>query len=435
MNGAVLERLGRGDAADSFNWVTRAKIQSLMNEHYHRCKTAVDQHLDAYYGDRQGSVFMRAGITARVTVELFESQACQLIGMLVDSVNPPLRNARSFQMVTEAANGFISYLDMTMNRIGPRIDLEMRNLPKAENYSQDSGDIWAESRGRIVERLDGQRAQFGFAVKPAPALAEPLPSEPHSYFPEARAETPPVCEAEFDAPEPEFEQPLTLEEESILPEPGFDKPLTLEAESILPEPGPDMLEVLDADPLRPEPEFMPILADKAGEPAPLAPHWQDMWTDIAVQLCTGRLRPETQGDLRRAMTDWFAARDIEGAQAEVDECARRFWQKFAATQRITSRLVKSADDAAMDPGETAFGRLAWQSGSLRGGGRASDANATARIAEIRRSDTIEPVEAAPDEFATIAPAHEKPAPGEIRYHVSWSMRQDSRVTAPYFELD
>ena len=361
MKGPVLERLGRGDAVERFNWVTRAKIQSLMNEHYHRCKAAVDQHLEAYYGDRHASIFMRAGVTATVSVELFESQAVKLVGMLAENLKPFARDAKAFQLITEMTNGFLSYIDLVVGRIGPRIDLEMRNLPKSENSLPGAAKLWAESRTRILESLDRHRTQFGLPAKIAPAAEAPTIQE-MEYLP-------PACEIEAEA----------------------------EAEANLPHMG------------------------EANQPLPLAHHWHEMWTEIAVQLCTGKLRPMSQSDLGGAMSKWFADRGIEGTEVEVDECARQFWLKLVATQRVTSSLDQSAIDRAMEEGGSTFNRLAWQSGSLRSAGLITGGNTLSSTAEFRCSAAVMSPERTPGHLTKSEPAEEEPASASMRYHVSWSM--------------
>lgn len=396
MTGAVLERMGRGDADDPFNWVTRAKLQTLMNEQYHRCKAVIEQHLDAYYGERQGSVFARAGVTARASVELFEDQAVKLVGLLADSARPLSRHPRAFQMIAELTQGFLTYVDLVVGRIGPRIDLEMRNLSRSENMPRGACELWAESRERVVESLDRQRAEFGLPEEQAPA-----------------AEGPPLPEMEFELPVYDLETAIESEaevEEALASDTGFESGFDTEAEADTPF----------------------LLEEEAGPPAPEAQHWQEMWTDIAVQLCTGKLRPEAQGDLGGAMAQWFAERGIAGAQAEVDACARRFWRKFVATRRVTSSLDQSAIELAMEECEFVLDSLAWRSGSIcRAGFRNGDS------VVFREDESARPSSALPArEFGYSFPGGPEGAPAfpAMRYQVSWSDRQDSRLTAPGFEM-
>lgn len=49
--------------------------------------------------------------------------------------------------------------------------------------------------------------------------------------------------------------------------------------------------------------------NKGGKP--LAGHWDDMWSTIAVQLYVGDLQPLTQADVERTMLDWFADRNLD----------------------------------------------------------------------------------------------------------------------------
>ena len=370
MKGSVLERAGRNDAAERFNWVTRAKIQSLMNEHYHRSKAAIDQHLDAYYGDRQGSVFMRAGVTAAASVDLFENEAIKLVGLLAETVKPFSKDARAFQMITDMTNGFLSHIDLVVGRIGPRIDLEMRNLPKSETALAGAGKLWTESRVRVLECLDRHRMDFGL-----PAKAEPVAKGPTMQDMTPIPSTPQI-EQEADA-------------------------------QIEPAPPPE-----------------------AVEPQAFAGHWHDMWADIAVQLCTGRLRPMSRNDIGDAMWRWFADQGIEAAAAtEVEECARRFWQKIEACRGITSSLDRSAVQRELDEGKSPYISSARQSGPLRNGGLVTGDGA---MAPGHWSNCYA---AAPcDGFFPSEPAGEEVSSASMSYRVSWSMREPPRLPAPGFNL-
>lgn len=406
MFGAVLEsRNGKEPAEDPFNWVIRAKIQSVMDEQYHRCKVTVEQHLGAYYGERQGSVFARAGVTGRSTVVLFESQANLLIRMLVESIKPLSRHARAFQMIAEMVNGFVTYLDLVVGRIGPRIYLEMRNLPRSESLPQGTGDMWHESRARIGESLDRYRTEFGLPEVAAPEPEAPMMPEA-DYFP-------PVAEPEAELPDTQFGLPEAAESLS-------EEPAPQEAEE-----EPPILE------LEPEMEAEPPLAETASEPSPPLSQWHEMWAEIAVQLCMGKLAPENRSDVSRAMSDWFAARGMDGLDDEVEQCARTFWKKFALPARITTNIGRDDGTGADASG---FDRLAWQSDSPRGAGLAAGANALPRRADLSCSVATLAPDLEPMGEIDTEPFLDEPDTVCVRYRVSWSMRRDSPIPAPYFDI-
>ena len=61
---------------------------------------------------------------------------------------------------------------------------------------------------------------------------------------------------------------------------------------------------------------------------PLAEHWDAMWADIAVKLWLGDLQPKSQADVKRAMFDWFNAKEIAIGDTAVTQRARQLWQKI-----------------------------------------------------------------------------------------------------------
>lgn len=61
---------------------------------------------------------------------------------------------------------------------------------------------------------------------------------------------------------------------------------------------------------------------------PLAEHWDEMWSDIAVKLWIGELKPKTQADVKRAMFAWFNDKEIVIGDTAVTQRARRLWQKI-----------------------------------------------------------------------------------------------------------
>lgn len=369
MDGAILEKRDRSDAPEDFNWVIRARIQSEIDDHYHRAKSVIEQHLGAYYGNRQGNVFARAGVTPRATVDLFESQATGLAGTLAGAIAPLSRSARAFQMIAEVMSGFITYIDLVIGRIGPRIDLEMRDLARSKEAPRGIGDMWAESRERVVESLQKQRSQFAVPAKPEP---DPVPKP--APFPEG--------------------------------------------------------EVFSA---MPEPEEAPPVAAEPCAPPPTKRDWTDMWAEIAVQLCTQKLQPGNQADIRQAMAECLASQGVDCDDAEVDECARRFWQKFVATQRVTSTLSPD-DDREMGLGASMFDSLAWQSGSFRIPGLASYSNIHPPVSELHYSTANTTSEPEPDEPSAFGRLERDPGFLDDRFHLSRALGPGPGLTAPYIDI-
>lgn len=70
--------------------------------------------------------------------------------------------------------------------------------------------------------------------------------------------------------------------------------------------------------------------NKGGKP--LAAHWDDMWSTIAVQLYVGDLQPLSQADIERVMLGWFADRDFEIGETAIRERARQLWRKYEASK-------------------------------------------------------------------------------------------------------
>lgn len=61
---------------------------------------------------------------------------------------------------------------------------------------------------------------------------------------------------------------------------------------------------------------------------PLAKHWDAMWAEIATQLWSGDLQPETQADIKIAMFGWLNAQGIEAGDTVVTERARALWLRM-----------------------------------------------------------------------------------------------------------
>lgn len=61
---------------------------------------------------------------------------------------------------------------------------------------------------------------------------------------------------------------------------------------------------------------------------PLAAHWDEMWAAIAVALYSGDLRPRTQADIERAMSDWLVAKGLDAAASTVRTRARPLWRRL-----------------------------------------------------------------------------------------------------------
>lgn len=75
---------------------------------------------------------------------------------------------------------------------------------------------------------------------------------------------------------------------------------------------------------------LPPAANKGGKP--LAAHWDQMWSSVAVRLWLGDLKPKRQADIKEAMLTWFADNEIEIGDTAVTERARQIWQKMEDAQ-------------------------------------------------------------------------------------------------------
>jgi hypothetical protein len=80
------------------------------------------------------------------------------------------------------------------------------------------------------------------------------------------------------------------------------------------------------------PTQMPVPApEKNRGGKPIAAHWDEMWSAIAVMLYTGDLQPKTQADIERAMKDWFEVKGLDVGDTAVRGRARKLWQKLEST--------------------------------------------------------------------------------------------------------
>lgn len=70
----------------------------------------------------------------------------------------------------------------------------------------------------------------------------------------------------------------------------------------------------------------PRIPKKGGRPP--AEFWDDMWAAIAVMLYDGSLKPKSQADVARAMTDWIEGKGFSSADSSVKARARRLWDKI-----------------------------------------------------------------------------------------------------------
>ena len=65
---------------------------------------------------------------------------------------------------------------------------------------------------------------------------------------------------------------------------------------------------------------------------PLAAHWDELWSSIAVQLWNGDLKPKTQADIKNAMLEWFTDKEIDVGETAVTDRARQLWVKIEASK-------------------------------------------------------------------------------------------------------
>jgi hypothetical protein len=72
------------------------------------------------------------------------------------------------------------------------------------------------------------------------------------------------------------------------------------------------------------------IAKKGGRPP--AEFWDDLWATIAVALYSGDLKPRTQADIQRAMTDWIESKGHSAADSTIKARARRLWDRIAESE-------------------------------------------------------------------------------------------------------
>ena len=75
-----------------------------------------------------------------------------------------------------------------------------------------------------------------------------------------------------------------------------------------------------------------VTAPKNKGGKPLAAHWDQMWSSIAVRLWLGDLQPERLSHVKEAMLAWFADKEIEIGDTAITERARQLWQKMEDAQ-------------------------------------------------------------------------------------------------------
>ena len=82
----------------------------------------------------------------------------------------------------------------------------------------------------------------------------------------------------------------------------------------------------------------PLIGKSSGQGAhnrggkPLAAHWDELWSSIAVQLWNGDLKPKTQADIKNAMLEWFTDKEIDVGETAVTGRARQLWVKIEASK-------------------------------------------------------------------------------------------------------
>jgi hypothetical protein len=69
-------------------------------------------------------------------------------------------------------------------------------------------------------------------------------------------------------------------------------------------------------------------ASKGGRPP--AEFWDDLWAHIAASLYVGELKPKSQADVQRAMSEWIEGRGYSAADSTVKGRARRLWDLIDA---------------------------------------------------------------------------------------------------------
>ena len=80
-----------------------------------------------------------------------------------------------------------------------------------------------------------------------------------------------------------------------------------------------------ADPAREEGQQQAI-TNKGGRPA--KPFWEDLLVEMFDQLWHGRLMPQTQADIEKAMDSWLIANGHEASERSIRERAKKLWKAW-----------------------------------------------------------------------------------------------------------
>lgn len=160
MSELVADQQNCGASDVSFNWVTRTKVQSLVNDDFYRAKEAVSKHLSAIYADHTEKGLVRSGVTLRAGIEVFEEQAGSLVVSLVRNVTQVSRNAKAFDLIAEALDHFLTFLDREFESVLWKVQAEMLEVSRSRTFGESVRRLWSEKRSNIVEKLETHRAEF-----------------------------------------------------------------------------------------------------------------------------------------------------------------------------------------------------------------------------------------------------------------------------------
>ncbi len=451
-----------GEAAEPLNLVERSQklveslqIRDVIKEQDDAARKGVRERLNALYADHQERGLVRSGATLRVGIEVFEEEARAFVANVVGAVTQLARNMTAYDLVAEALEEFLTLLESELVRIVKKVEYENQDTGKSRGIARAAERLWGEKRASLIDGLENYRSEFvaalhdGSIVSIAPGTEqEPVAAQPGIEDP--------VTEPEIEAPvmEPGIEAPAVEEDQSDNAAPRCDEPAAeqhdaeeagdgqaVEQARVAPDAGQGEADQSPAthrdEPVHADQPAAQQVATHEEHAMPLAHHWHDMWAEIAFQLWTGKLQPSSESDVAEAMADWFRHQRLGHHGTGVNECARRFWQKYLATLRITSRIENAIRNVRQEQGEAGYD---WLAGSSDSGPFSAFANCegeTAGNGQAFRSVSIKPREDADGASGGDNPTdgdHQESA-GSSRLVISARATQGASLTAPALNLD
>lgn len=322
MGGSVAYKQSQDDTEKPSNWFSPTQIRDVIKQQDDRAREQTRTRLQAIFDDHLKRGLVRNGITLRVGIEVFEEQVGLLIDSLVRNVAPLSQDQGAFTLIAQAVEKFLAFLDDELEWIIEKVDFEIQDSQQLRAFSYAAKMNWAEKRDHLLEKVAERRSQFMKACD------------------EVRYVDLATMLGKGQEPAPE----------------SAAAPTTGKANGKAAPKAPD---------LETEKASEPANGSVAAAAETLPHHWHAMWAHVAIQLYSGKLRPGCLADIVQCMTDWFASRDMAQSDDEIQAGAKQLWRKFIATQRVVTRIDRSADEDDETGADSSFdwlGGAAWSNG-------------------------------------------------------------------------